>query len=177
MTTATGRAGEASELPPPLPRLLNKLTAPRSAPAPALRFHRWIYGRSGGRIGPGMIGAWTLLLHTVGRRTGQRRTTALVFARDGERIILAASNEGKEHPPAWFLNLCSTPAVELQMGREHLTGTATVIEASDPGYPRLWELMNQTNNRRYDAYQAKTSRPIPLVAITPAPDRPATPAR
>lgn len=169
MTTTTDRASKASKLPPPFPRLLNKLTTPRSAPAPMLRFHRWIYTRSDGRIGPGMIGAWTLLLHTVGRRTGQRRTTAPVFARDGERIILAASNEGKERPPAWFLNLCSTPSIELQIGRQHLTGTATVIEAGDPGYPRLWELMNETNHRRYDAYQAKTSRQIPLVAVTPAP--------
>jgi len=84
-----------------------------SAPAPVLRLHRWIYSTTDGRIGPGMIGAWTLLLHTVGRRTSQRRTTALVFAHDGERIILAASNDGKDHPPAWFLNLCATPQVEL----------------------------------------------------------------
>ena len=165
MATKTCRPIDTEKLPPFIPRLLNRLTSPNSAPAPMLRFHQWIYSRSDGRIGPGIIGAWTLLLHTIGRRSGQRRTTALVFAHDGERIILAASNDGKDRSPAWFLNLCSDPKVELQIGREHLRGTATVIESSDPEYPRLWELMNGTNNRRYDAYQSRTSRSIPLIAI------------
>jgi deazaflavin-dependent oxidoreductase (nitroreductase family) len=112
-----------------------------------------------------MIGAWTLLLRTVGRRTGQPRLTALVFARDGERIILAASNDGKDQAPAWFHNLCARSDVEVQVGRKRFSGSATVIDSADAAYPRLWELMNGTNHRRYDAYQSKTSRPIPLVAI------------
>jgi F420H(2)-dependent quinone reductase len=150
-----------------IPRTLNRLTAPKSAPPPILRFHRWIYIRSDGRIGPGMIGAWTLLLRTVGRKTGQWRTSTLVFARDGERIILAASNDGKDASPAWFHNLMANPEVQVQVGRHRFTGTATAIESSDADYPRLWELISGNNNRRYDAYQSKTSRPIPLVAIVP----------
>ena len=154
------------KLPPLLPRTVNRLTSPMSAPAWELRFHKWIYKTTDGRIGPGMIGAWTLLLQTTGRRSGQRRTAALVFGRDGGRLILAASNEGKDQAPGWFHNLCAEPKVEVQIGREHFSGTASVIDASDSEYPRNWELMNQTNNRRYDAYQSKTSRPIPLVAVT-----------
>lgn len=154
------------KLPPLIPRTLNRLTAPHNGPAFELRFHKWLYTRTDGRIGTGMLGTWILLLRTVGRRSGQTRTTALVFGRDGDRLILAASNDGKDHAPAWFLNLCANPDVEVQFGRERFSGTASAIEASDPDYPRLWELMNQTNNRRYDAYQAKTSRPIPLVVIT-----------
>jgi deazaflavin-dependent oxidoreductase (nitroreductase family) len=166
MTRKTYRPiGGAGKGPPFVPRLINRLTSPNSAPAPVLRFHQWIYSRSDGRIGPGMIGAWTLLLHTIGRRSSKRRTTALVFARDGERIVVAASNDGKDQSPAWYLNLCTNPRVELQIGREHLFGTATVIDSSDPEYRRLWELMNRTNNRRYDAYQSKTSRSIPIVTI------------
>jgi F420H(2)-dependent quinone reductase len=80
---------------------------------------------------------------------------------------VAASNDGKDGHPAWFLNLCSTPQVGLQIGRAHLSGTATVIQSPDPEYPRLWELMNAANNRRYDAYQSKTTRSIPLIAIVP----------
>ena len=153
------------KLPPLIPRTMNRVISPMTAPAWELRLHKWIYQTTDGRIGPGMIGAWTLLLQTAGRRTGQRRTSALVFARDGGRLILAASNDGKDQAPAWFHNLCAEPKVEVQMGREHFSGTAFVIKDSDSEYPRLWELMNQTNNRRYDAYQSKTSRPIPLVAI------------
>lgn len=155
--------------PPPLiPRTINRLTAPNTAPAAVQRFHRWIYIRSDGRIGPGMVGAWTLLLGTVGRKTGQWRTSALIFAWDGERIILAASNDGKDVSPAWYHNLVANPQVRVQVGRHRFAGIATVIQSSDADYPRLWELMNGTNYRRYDAFQSKTSRPIPLVAIVPS---------
>lgn len=167
MSTETDRPIGGDELPPLLPRLVNKMTSPHSSPASMVRFHRWVYQRSDGRIGPGMIGAWSLLLHTVGCRTGQRRTAALIFARDGSNIILAASNNGKNEQPAWFLNLSSNPRVEVQIGREHLLGTATIIESSDPEYSRLWEVMNGTNHRRYDHFQSKTLRSIPLVAIAP----------
>jgi deazaflavin-dependent oxidoreductase (nitroreductase family) len=153
--------------PPLVARMLNKLTSPKSGPALMLKGHRWLYMRTDGRIGPGMIGAWTLLLHTTGRRTGQPRISALVFARDGARFILAASNDGKDWAPAWFHNLRSNPAVELQVGRHHLSGQAIIIERSEPNYTRLWELMNATNHGRYNWYQSKTSRPIPLVVITP----------
>lgn len=165
--TREGSIGE-EKLPPLIPRMINKLTSPRSSPASMIRFHQWIYGRSDGRLGHGMIGAWTLLLHTIGRRTGQLRTAALIYGRDGARIILAASNDGNDSQPAWFLNLCANPQVEFQIGRKHLTGTATMIQPADPEYGRLWELMNRTNHRRYDWYQSKTTRPIALVALVPA---------
>lgn len=169
MNTKSDLTIGGDKLPPLLPRTMNRLTAPKSGPAAMLRFHKWIYVRSDGRIGPGMLGVWTLLLRTVGRKTGQPRLTPLVFARDGGRIILAASNDGKDHAPAWLHNLRATPKVEIQVGRTRFAGTATVIDSTDVDYSRLWELLNGTNSRRYDAYQAKTNRPIPLVAIMPAP--------
>ncbi len=156
--------------PPPVPRLaevLNRRTAPNSAPAPVLRLHRWIHQRTGGRIGHGMIGAPTLLLRTTGRRSGQPRTTALVYGRDGDSFVLAASNDGADRHPAWFLNLLSNPHVEAQIGRRHLSGNAAVVDATDPRYPRLWATMNATNNGRFNHYQSKTTRPIPIVLINP----------
>lgn len=120
------------------------MTTPKSAPAWQLRFHRWLYVRTDGRIGPGMIGAWTLLLRTIGRKSGQTRTSALVFAPDADRIIIAASNDGKDSAPAWFHNLCANPSVEVQIGRERIPGLASVIEASQADYSRLWQLMNGT---------------------------------
>jgi F420H(2)-dependent quinone reductase len=154
-----------------VPRWMNRGTAPKSAPAAMLRFHQWVYVRSDGRVGPGMIGAWTLLLRTTGRRSGEPRTTALVFAQDGDRVVLAASNDGKNVAPGWFHNLRTNPQVAVQIGRSKFVGLASVVERSDPDYDRLWQLMNGTNNGRYDAYQAKTTRPIPLVVITPTTDR------
>ncbi|MGH3198921.1 MAG: nitroreductase family deazaflavin-dependent oxidoreductase [Streptosporangiaceae bacterium] len=154
-----------------LARAINRVSTPGSAPPPVLRGHRWLYEHSGGRIGHGLIGAPALLLYTTGRRSGQRRCSALVYGRDSGRIILAASNDGADQSPAWFHNLQANPSVELQVGTRHLSGQAVVIESSHPGYLHLWEVMNGTNNRRYDAYQAKTSRPIPLVVVTPGQDQ------
>jgi F420H(2)-dependent quinone reductase len=156
--------------PPLVPRWMNRLTSPKSAPAPILRLHKWAYVRSDGRVGAGMIGAWTLLLRTIGHRSGERRTTALVFAQDGDRIILVASNDGKDAAPGWFHNLYANPEVEVQIGRKRLHGLASVVAVSHPEHAGMWQLMNETNNGRYDAYQAKTTRPIPVIVIEPTTD-------
>jgi len=167
MTTATGVAlrQTLARRPPWLGRTINRLTAPRTAPDRVLRAHKWIYERSNGRVGQFMIGAPTLLLWTTGRRTGTRRCSAVNYAVDGDRIVLGASNGGADRAPAWFRNLLSNPSVELQVGRHHLSGTAVVMQPSDPDFGRLWELMNGTNFRRFDWFQSLTSRPIELVAI------------
>lgn len=151
-------------------RALNRMTSPGSAPRPILSAHRWLYERSDGRVGHGLIGAPTLLLKTTGRRSGKRRTSALVYARDGKKIVLAASNEGSNRHAAWLHNVRAHPDVEVQVGRRRLRGHAAVIDAADADYARLWTLMNSTNHGRYDHYQSQTSRPIPLVVITPVHD-------
>lgn len=147
-------------------RTLNRMST-SSSPAAVLRAHCWLYERTGGRVGHGMIGAPALILYTQGRRSGVRRRSALVYGRDGGRIVLAASNEGLDRSPAWLHNIRGNPEVELQIGRQHLAGRAAVVGPSHPEYAHLWEVMNLCNNRRYDAYQAKTARPIPLVLVTP----------
>jgi F420H(2)-dependent quinone reductase len=114
-----------------------------------------------------MIGVPTLLLRTTGRRSGATRTNALVYARDGENYVVVASNGGADQPPAWLYNVQAKPEVQLQVARKRENASARVIERSDPEYERLWRLVNENNHDRYTAYQQKTSRPIPLIAITP----------
>lgn len=133
-----------------------------------LRLHAALYKRSDGRVGHNMIGVPTLLLRTIGRRSGATRTNALVYARDGDDYLLVASNGGADRPPAWLHNLRTNPEVEIQIGRERRRGTASIIEPSDPNYERLWKLVNENNRDRYTAYQRQTARPIPVIAITPS---------
>jgi deazaflavin-dependent oxidoreductase (nitroreductase family) len=133
-----------------------------------LTVHQRLYERSDGRIGHRLLGIPSALLRTTGRKTGQIRTSALVYARDGQDYVLVASNGGADRPPAWLLNVAAQPRVELQVGRVRSPATARIIEADDPGYPRLWQLANANNHQRYDGYQAKTSRKIPIVVVTPA---------
>ena len=132
-----------------------------------LRFHDKLYKRTDGRIGHKWLGVPTLLLNTTGRRSGQPRVNSLVYARDGDDYVLVASNGGADQNPAWLHNVRAHPDVEVQVGRERSKATAKVLGPEDPGYARVWKLANDGNSNRYDAYQEKTSRPIPVVVVTP----------
>lgn len=131
-----------------------------------LRLHWWIYERSGGRVGHRMLGTPCLLLRTTGRRTGLPRTSALTYARDGESYLVVASMGGADQAPAWLHNLRAAPEAEAQVARTRFPVTARVVEPADPGFDRLWQLVNDNNNGRYRRYQQKTSRPIPVVVLS-----------
>jgi len=153
---------------PRIARILNGWMGTNSGPAFVPGLHRWLYMRTGGRLGHGIIGVPALLLHTTGRRTGRLRTSALVYGRDGEALVVVASNYGGEHDPIWLQNLRADPRVQLQVSRRRVAATARVVEPGDADYARLMALMNAVNRNRYRHYQARTARPIPLVAMTPA---------
>ena len=133
-----------------------------------LRVHEAIYKGTDGRLGHNMIGVPTLLLRTTGRRSGAARTNSLVYARDGADYIVVASVGGADHHPGWLFNLRANPDVEIQVGRKRQPARARELGPSDPDYARLWKLVNDGNRGRYDEYQTKTSRSIPVVVLTPA---------
>jgi deazaflavin-dependent oxidoreductase (nitroreductase family) len=137
-----------------------------SVTSQVLRVHERLYVASGGRVGHKMLGVPTLLLRTTGRRSGAKRTNGLVYARDGGDYLVVPSNGGADRAPAWLHNLQADPAVEIQIGRERRAATARVIDRSDPDFDRLWTIVNDNNRDRYRAYQEKTARPIPVVALS-----------
>jgi len=132
-----------------------------------LRFHQGLYVGTGGRIGHRLIGVPSLLLRSVGRKSGAPRTAALVYAKDGESFVVVASNGGADRPPGWLHNVRAQANVEVQFGRRSAAATAEVLTPEHADYDRLWKLVNATNHQRYDSYQAKTTRPIALVRLTP----------
>jgi deazaflavin-dependent oxidoreductase (nitroreductase family) len=134
-----------------------------------LRLHQKLYIATDGRIGHNTIGVPSLLLRTTGRRSGKERTNALVYARDGDDYLVVASNGGADQAPGWLYNVKAQPEVGVQIGRERKSGRARVVDKSDPDFERLWKIVNDNNRDRYYAYQEQTSRPIPVVAISPAP--------
>ncbi|MFI6981463.1 nitroreductase family deazaflavin-dependent oxidoreductase [Embleya sp. NPDC050154] len=103
-----------------------------------------------------------LLLTTRGRRSGLLRRTALVYARDGDRWIVAGSNRGGERHPAWYLNLVADPAVTIRIGATDVPAHARTATAAEK--PRLWGLMVAAMPS-YQAYQKGTTRDIPVVII------------
>jgi deazaflavin-dependent oxidoreductase (nitroreductase family) len=134
-----------------------------------LQVHAFIYEHSDGLVGHRMLGVPCLMLRTTGRKTGQIRTNSLVYVKDGDRYVVVASKGGDPKAPAWLLNLRAQPQVQVQIGRTKFPATATEIGPDDPDYARLWTLVNDKNAHRYEAYQEKTTRPIPVVALSRTP--------
>ncbi len=133
-----------------------------------VRVHDGVYQRSNGWIGHRIPGAPnSLLLHTVGAKTGLPRTNSLSYARDGDNYLVVASNGGDRRSPGWYHNLKANPEVEVNVGPRRFRVTAQAVLPDDPDYARLWRIVNANNANRYDAYQARTSRPIPVIRLVP----------
>jgi deazaflavin-dependent oxidoreductase (nitroreductase family) len=126
--------------------------------------HRALYRATGGLIGRRLGRANMLLLATIGRRTGERRVTPLLYVEDGERFVVVASNAGDERNPAWLLNLRKHPEAEVQVGSRRVAIHAR--EASDVESERLWTLL-QASYAPYRNYRTRTQRRIPIVVLEP----------
>ena len=107
-------------------------------------------------------GSTILLLTTKGRKTGEPRTTPLIYAQDGDRYVIVASKGGAPEHPGWYENLQKTPEVELQVLDEVFPARARTAEGDER--ERLWQKANEVW-RHYDEYQEKTDREIPVVVL------------
>jgi deazaflavin-dependent oxidoreductase (nitroreductase family) len=125
-----------------------------------------LYRISGGRIGGRWLrGAPVLLLTSVGRKSGEPRTTPLLYLRDGENLIVVASKGGMSHHPKWYLNLEAHPEAEVEIGSERRKVRAR--RANDAEKTALWPRL-LAMYRDFDDYQARTERNIPVVILEPA---------
>jgi len=125
----------------------------------------WIYRATGGRVGNKfMRGAPVCLITTTGRKSGQRRTVALIYLQDGEDVILVASKGGMEHHPQWYLNMEAHPDVEVEMGTAvtPMKARRASDEEKAAYWPRLVEIYPD-----YADYQARTTRNIPVMVLSP----------
>ena len=127
--------------------------------------HVKAYKLTGGRL-VANPGAPSLLLTTTGRKSGRPRTTALFYLADGDRQLLVASYAGDARHPQWYLNLQAHPEVTVQVGGEVRKATATLVTGAERAglWPRLVE-----NWPGYADYQTRTTRELPVVALTPRP--------
>lgn len=133
-----------------------------------LHVHDLLYQRTNGLIGhkvPGLPP--NLLLRTVGAKTGKARVTTLSYATDGDDYLIVGSKGGASTAPGWYHNLKARPAVTIQVGTKRIDVTATPVLPDNADYPRLWRIVNANNADRYIAYQKKTSRPIPVIRLSP----------
>jgi deazaflavin-dependent oxidoreductase (nitroreductase family) len=121
------------------------------------------YRETGGDVGHiWRRGSKTLLLTTKGRKTGEPRTTPLIYENSGDDYVIVASKGGAPDDPGWYRNLEKDPNVELQVKDEVFPAHARVAEGDER--ERLWKLAAQ-QWPDYDSYQQKTDREIPVVVL------------
>jgi deazaflavin-dependent oxidoreductase (nitroreductase family) len=131
------------------------------------RLNTCIYRLSGGRIAgrfPG--GAPVLLLTTIGRKSGRPQTAPLLYLRDGDAYVVVGSKGGMPHHPLWFKNLEANPQVEIEVGPRRMAMTARRATEAEKAvlWPRLVAMYPS-----YADYQARTTRQIPVIILTPRP--------
>jgi deazaflavin-dependent oxidoreductase (nitroreductase family) len=128
------------------------------------RANVWIYRRSGGKRGGSFQKIPVALLTTTGRKSGQPRVSPLYFLHEGERVVVAASQTGREKNPMWYLNLKADPKVSVQIGSAVLELTAR--DATDAERTEYWAKLVDMYPT-YNDYQSWTDRVIPIVICDP----------
>ena len=97
------------------------------------------YRATDGEEGHDWQGTQTLLLTTKGRKSGEPRTTPLIYARQGGVYTVVASKGGSDSPPAWYLNLAEDPNVEVQVKGDRFRARARTASAEEK--PGFWQRM------------------------------------
>ncbi len=124
--------------------------------------NQWLYRRTDGRIGSYLGKYPVLLLQTRGRKSGQIRTHSLLYVRDGEKIVICASNNGQPRHPGWYWNLTANPQATIQLRREHYEVVATLAQGVE--YDRLWQKIVALRPQ-YAEYRTRTTRAFPIVLL------------
>jgi deazaflavin-dependent oxidoreductase (nitroreductase family) len=120
------------------------------------------YRATNGDEGHDWQGTHTLLLTTTGRKSGEERTTPLIYGRHGDAYMVVASKGGADTPPAWYLNLRADPRAEIQVRGDRFKVRARDADADEK--PEVWRTMT-SEWPAYDEYQQKTEREIPVVLL------------
>jgi deazaflavin-dependent oxidoreductase (nitroreductase family) len=126
-------------------------------------FHEGLYRMSGGAIGGHLFGMPVLLLTTIGRNSGQPRTTPLTYFEFDGDVVIVASYGGDDRHPQWYKNLSRNPAVTIERGRgkERLTARTATAEEKKKWWPTI-----TSTYEGYAGYQQRTTRDIPLVVLS-----------
>jgi deazaflavin-dependent oxidoreductase (nitroreductase family) len=136
------------------PRITQRLTAA----------HGVMYLRTQGRLLARWFGSPILVLETIGRRTGAKRATPLVYLPHGDDFAVVPANAGADRPPAWWLNLQAAGEGCAVRGRERRRVTPVIV--AGPERERLWKRLCAVTPVEH--YQRRTSRPLPVVVLRSA---------
>ena len=105
----------------------------------------------------------TLLLQTVGRKTGTKRLTPLIYGNFGGEVVIVASKGGADVHPAWYFNLKDRQEASFQIGSQAFRGGLREPQGAERA--AVWAYMAGIYPP-YTDYQAATKREIPIVMLT-----------
>ncbi len=151
MLSDRANARLSMSMPAGLLRATGKLNVP---------IYRMTRGRLMGKIGRAPV----LLLTSTGRRTGQPRTSPVLYLADGDRVVVIGSNAGNVHAPAWSHNLKANPDAEIEIRNGRRPVRARVAEGEERA--ELWRKMN-AQYRGFEDYDHRTSREIAVFVLDP----------
>ena len=117
---------------------------------------------SGGQVGGQFAGAPLLLLTTTGAKTGQRRTTPVMYLSEGDRLAVFASKAGAPTNPDWYHNLVANPRATVEVGTETFEVDAEVAPSEERD--RLYAIQAE-RFPGFKEYEEKTTRLIPVVLL------------
>jgi deazaflavin-dependent oxidoreductase (nitroreductase family) len=123
-----------------------------------------VYRRTDGKLGAKLLRFPAALLTTSGRKSCRPRTTATLYLRDGDRVILPASFGGRDEDPLWYRNLKENPDVQVQIRAQHLDMVAR--DATEAECERYWPPLMRMYPP-YRKYREAADRVIPLVVCEP----------
>ena len=131
----------------------------------ATKLHSFVYRATNGRIGGRIAGGPVLLLTTTGRKSGRARTIPLLYLKDGENMVVVASNGGTASHPAWWRNLAANPEATVEFGGRKVRVRAEEVGSEDK--KRLWPKLVKMYGG-YEDYRRRTDREIPVIFLHPA---------
>jgi deazaflavin-dependent oxidoreductase (nitroreductase family) len=131
--------------------------------------HKALLGLTGGRWPRLLFGMPGVELHTIGRKTGERRSAMLATpVHDETRVVLVASKGGDDRHPQWYRNLSANPDVEITM--DGVTRPMRARTAGPAEKAALWPDIVAAY-KGYESYQQRAGRDIPVVILEPRADR------
>jgi deazaflavin-dependent oxidoreductase (nitroreductase family) len=122
------------------------------------------YEATGGKTGHDWNNTSCLVLHTIGRKSGETKKFPLIYGRDRNNYLVVASKGGAPDNPGWYKNLVAHPDVKIQVRDKVIPVRARTATAEEK--KRVWPIMT-AQWPDYNKYQAGTKRDIPVVLLTP----------
>ena len=99
------------------------------------------YLETDGAEGHEWRGTTVLILTTTGRRSGEPRSTPLIYQPHGDDYVVVASKGGAPEHPAWYLNIEADPEVTVQVLGDRFKATARTATPDEK--PELWRIMTE----------------------------------